>query len=77
MGHNEDVIAVGVIGCVSCNRNPHVTATWASKETEHAVFLLKGQMNQQVLGLGQRFGKPCWGIIQAVCIANAFLLNKF
>ena len=29
VGHNEDVIAVGVIGCVSCNRNPHVTVATA------------------------------------------------
>ena len=26
LGQNEDVMAVGVIGCVSCNRNPHITA---------------------------------------------------
>ena len=26
LGQNEDAIAVGVLGCVSCNRNPHVTA---------------------------------------------------
>ena len=45
MGHNEEVIAVGVIGCVSCNRNPHVTATWASKgDGTCRCFRLKGQL---------------------------------
>ena len=73
VGHNEEVIAVGVIGCVSCNRNPHVTATWASKGMEDAgAFVWKVNWNQQVLG--QLFGKLCWGIIHSMCIVNTFVL---
>ncbi|CAL1131204.1 unnamed protein product [Cladocopium goreaui] len=40
-GHNEDAIAVGVLGCVSCNRNPHVTVSTAPHAAPSTSNLIK------------------------------------
>eukprot|EP00913_Durusdinium_trenchii_P018446 g17329.t1 len=41
LGHNDDAIAVGVIGCTSCNRNPHITVATAPQIPPNASNMIK------------------------------------
>ena len=41
MGQNEDVIALGVIGCVSCNRNPHITASGLKRQVDPSLIIFE------------------------------------
>lgn len=58
-GHNEDAIAVGVLGCVSCNRNPHVTVSTAPHAAPSSSNLIKKwtmlSSNDQFTVTGQLF----------------------
>lgn len=58
-GYNKDVLAVGVIGCISCNRSPHVTVATGPRVDAAASNAIRGWQPLKPADQLQLHGRVC------------------